>query len=303
LNGANEVPPVATAAIGNASFVLDSSPRASFVHTVVSATRITLNSGVAGANGPVLLDFFPGLSPLGNNIQVSLGLLAQFPIVNLFATNTIPTGYVNIASAAFPQGEIRGQLAYNPINVFSDTFSGQKEVPPVTSSLTGNAMLTYDSLLNALYFNISSTSTTTTSVVLKGPASPTSTGADLAILCSFKCNARRIFFGVLNQGSSAFVNGQTLASVLAILQQGQAYVELKTTQNPNGEIRANLLASVSNTQNAQLPNSAFVRPPIDLNESPLPSVAPSLIGSVSFPSVSPSLPGVSVPFFFRKRNK
>jgi len=200
---------------------------------VDEATGATINVGAENVNGQVLIDLQPGSTRIANSFQSS-------PLTFIDVSNGLPDWYVNIKSVSHPNGEIRGKIEFNPLEVFNDTLSAQKVVSSVRSNAVGNAELQYDSALNKIFFYINTTASGVTKVVLRGPASTRSSGAELAVLCSFKCAARLLYIGALTEGSTAFLNRQTLESTLTILRQGKAYIEVQTTQNPNGELRANL---------------------------------------------------------------
>jgi len=278
LNGANVVPAVTTSATGKVEISLADPNMLALSHTVLNGTRFSFFSGSAGVNGVELVNILPGLFPIPSDFETQLDFSFQL-FDYLGARQQV---YSSIASTANPQGEIRGQVILHPNEEFMDTLSGQKMVPAVMSALTGQAVLRYDSILDALYINISSTSTSTSAVLLRGPANADATGPVLATLCSFKCNLRRVFFGVLNEGSGAFASGQTLSSILDVLRQGKVYVELQTTQNPSGELRANLVASTNNNPPFEISPSPLSRPDIDL------------------PTTIPT-PVPSIPRFFRRR--
>ena len=101
--GAQEVPPNASAARGGCSADL-SDPATSVAvqcqHDVEQVTVSHLHQGPAGFDGPAIFDF-PNANPFFADVPLSPRLVADFAAGFL---------YVNIHSAAFDQGEIRGQL-------------------------------------------------------------------------------------------------------------------------------------------------------------------------------------------------
>lgn len=129
LSGANEVPPVASAAQGAAMVNFD--PTLTTLTAGVSATNLRqvtaahIHIGRAGQNGPIVLTLFGPRAPMdvltpsvltnraftAANLEGSLAgqplsVLAQ----NMAAGNT----YVNVHTTANPGGEIRGQLVRRP---------------------------------------------------------------------------------------------------------------------------------------------------------------------------------------------
>ena len=105
LSGANEVPPVTTSAAGSGTITVadDGSVSGSVSSTGVAGTAAHIHEGEAGANGPVIVP----LTKDGDTYKVPAGAkltsaqLASFKAGNL---------YVNVHSAANPNGEIRTQL-------------------------------------------------------------------------------------------------------------------------------------------------------------------------------------------------
>ena len=105
LSGANEVPPVKTSASGSGTITIadDGTVSGSVGATGVAGTAAHIHEGAAGANGPVIVP----LTKDGDTYKVPAGAkltsaqLASFKAGNL---------YVNVHSAANPNGEIRAQL-------------------------------------------------------------------------------------------------------------------------------------------------------------------------------------------------
>ena len=105
LSGANEVPPVKTSASGSGTITIadDGAVSGSVTATGVAGTAAHIHEGAAGANGPVIVP----LTKDGDSYKVPAGAkltsaqLASFKAGNL---------YVNVHSAANPNGEIRAQL-------------------------------------------------------------------------------------------------------------------------------------------------------------------------------------------------
>jgi hypothetical protein len=102
-NGAQEVPPTDSAATGQCTANL--ADDASFVnvqcfHDVAGVTSTHLHDGPPGTDGPVIFNF-SNTSPFLADVPLSPRLVADFAAGFL---------YVNIHSAAYSEGEIRGQL-------------------------------------------------------------------------------------------------------------------------------------------------------------------------------------------------
>ena len=110
LSGTNEVPPSGSRNTGTTLVTVDPSTGAiawttSSTIPQTSATGHHIHRGVAGANGPVVVNFLANYSGV---VTVTTALASEI------AGN--PSGfYVNLHTAAFSTGEIRGQLLASPV--------------------------------------------------------------------------------------------------------------------------------------------------------------------------------------------
>ena len=105
LSGAQEAPANASTATGEATLIYDSTAKIfqlSVTHTIAAPTNGHIHKGVIGVSGPVVFPFSSFTSP----ISFTSGVLDPTQDADL-KTNLY---YVNIHTAAFPGGEIRGQL-------------------------------------------------------------------------------------------------------------------------------------------------------------------------------------------------
>jgi ABC-type sulfate transport system substrate-binding protein len=104
LNQANDVNPSGSAATGTGSVIFDPATNNiiyQLQHTVVNATAAHIHQAPAGVDGPVIVPF----------TLVGLGASGTATLSADQATALQTAGcYMNVHSAAFPVGEIRGQL-------------------------------------------------------------------------------------------------------------------------------------------------------------------------------------------------
>lgn len=102
-NASQEVPPTDSTATGQCLADLGDNPTSLFVqctHNVAAPTMIHLHAAPPGVDGPVIADF-----PLGSTFQGTVPLTPR--LIADFAAGFL---YVNIHSADYETGEIRGQL-------------------------------------------------------------------------------------------------------------------------------------------------------------------------------------------------
>ena len=106
LSGAQEVPPVKTAATGTATVTIksDKSVSGRITTSGIDATAAHIHEGEAGKNGPVIVPFTKAAD--GTWSIASGAKLTDTQYASYLAGNL----YVNVHSAANKAGEIRGQL-------------------------------------------------------------------------------------------------------------------------------------------------------------------------------------------------
>jgi len=132
----------------------------------VDLTGIHIHQGVAGQNGPVVID-----SGINSTTRIISGLTRGnvYRIVEIDSSNTQglqalaallidPTlFYVDLHTSANPSGVMRGQLSPN-VYAFFNLMTGAEETPPITGSAAANSM-------TIVRFNRDSTGNITNGVV------------------------------------------------------------------------------------------------------------------------------------------
>ena len=121
LSGAEEVPPNESPATGTCELVVDTATLEAtwyleFSGLTAAQTGAHFHTAPAGANGPVVF----GL-PLGSPVNGTWSMLqADY---DLLAAGDI---YVNVHTAGYPGGEIRGQMALESVGTEATTLDAMK---------------------------------------------------------------------------------------------------------------------------------------------------------------------------------
>ncbi len=114
LTGAQEVPPVVTAATGKAELTFNLrtgalSGTVTFNNLGSIATAADINKGVAGTKGSVIVALTGGAGVTSGTWTVPLGTVLTAEQLNALRSNAL---YVNIRSSSSPEGELRGQIIF-----------------------------------------------------------------------------------------------------------------------------------------------------------------------------------------------
>lgn len=145
LRGDQEVPPTPETARGGCLAWFDagiSQLTVNCVHDVPGTTMAHVHRGAPGVNGPVVFDLGAPVSPL---IAVWNGMTPA-DVADLFAGNF----YVNVHSAAWPGGAIRGQLLSRTVDTLGFALAGAQVVPPDPTASTGNCTADLDATATQL---------------------------------------------------------------------------------------------------------------------------------------------------------
>ncbi|MFZ1675841.1 MAG: CHRD domain-containing protein, partial [Saprospiraceae bacterium] len=227
LKGVSENPPATTDGLGLATFYFDEDKSTAYVNVTVHGlsgppTAAHIHDGIIGVNGPVI---FP-LALVGNRIQMEIPGITQ----EQFGKFVDGSYYINIHTAAHPGGEIRGQISAEQDVTFVANLNGLQENPVNTSDGRG---------LGAFHYTIGQT-TLDVNVQL------TNLSSDIT--------AAHLHVGLPGENGDVIVNltdlidGNRIHGTVDLTLQdifdiatGAVYVNMHTTDNPDGEIRGQLV--------------------------------------------------------------
>lgn len=229
LNGAQEVPAVTTNATGLGFFMLQKHEGKLSINIVVDGlsgpiTGAHLHKGVAGTNGAVVQNLTADV--MGNRINAMVD-----PSMYLAALKG-DSLYINIHTAANPNGEVRGQLVMEPYLHFDAMLDESQETTPVlgANDAIGEATLMMNRTFDTLWYRaqMNDMSGAITGAHFHKGEAGTSGGVVVGIP-SGNINGNVI---------SGMITGSALADTFVRdLLSGSIYLNIHTTLNANGEAR------------------------------------------------------------------
>ena len=235
MTGAQQVPPLAVAGQGTASFSL--TPDGVAYAITVSGLSGAINAahihrGAPGANGPVARDLLADFS--GNTASGVWKPTDAQPLTAALVTELL-TGnlYVNVHTAAHPTGEIRGQIVPGGGHGLAVSLAGGLQVPPVTTLGSGTASLTltdqgmmFRLSANDLVGNLNAAHFHQGAFGVNGPVARTLTTDFLNLTAD----------GVWKPADVEPLSATRIGQIF----RDEIYVNLHTDTHPTGEIRGQL---------------------------------------------------------------
>lgn len=226
LTGDQENPAVTTTAAATGTFSYFSNTRtisgSITLTSLTDATAAHLHSGFAGVNGPVIV----GLTEKSGNSdmwEVPTGTVLSADDAAALLEGGV---YVNVHTATYPGGIIRGQVTPIWVTNYGVPLAGSNEVPPVTTTATGTAYITGQNKSNTLTVNV------TTSGVVDPTAAHVHTGA--------AGTNGAVLFALTRDGDNWSGSATLTLDEYLDFGEGSLYVNVHTTANPGGELRGQI---------------------------------------------------------------
>lgn len=185
-------------------------------------TNAHIHAGDAGTSGNVLIDLNPSF--VGSGASGIIKNLRQGQVDSLMNTPV----YINVHSAQVNDGLVRGQLDKKITLAMDIDLNGNNEVPPVTTTATGQAILrlTEDKVLysKVSFSNLEADDTVTVSHIHRGGAG--ANGGIRIFLCAAEAD-----FGVLK------ISAPLHDTLYTMLTTNPMYVNVHSRRHGPGLIR------------------------------------------------------------------
>jgi hypothetical protein len=240
LDGQQEVPPTPSGSTGSGSITFSPGLDTVYYDVVYDSlldtpTAAHFHDGTYGVSGPPVVDLTTSIN--GNHLS---GMATSLP-PDFVAKCLLGSIYLNVHSAAFPNGEIRGQVDRLAYEGFAFSIDGSQETPPNPSPAIGSGFVSIDPEERSAHYRM---------VVddLTGPlteahfhnAPPGVAGPPVFDLTAyFTAGATNVSASNYWTDVDFWVPFSTTFSDM--FMNNEMYVNFHTAANPNGEVRGNIL--------------------------------------------------------------
>jgi hypothetical protein len=224
LSASQQVPAIASSATGTSSLSLNRVTKelsGTVVLSGMTATAAHVHMGAAGTNGAVV--FTMTLTATGATLAPMV--LTDAQIVSYDAGLL----YVNVHSAAFPGGELRGQAGRE---VFTAKLSGVQQSPAVSSMSAGVGSVILDPKTGLIEAKLTLTGFTATAAHIHTGA----LGDNGGVLVDMHSHAAGEYVG--------HPTTPLTAAEIASLRAGNLYFNAHSATNPGGEVRGQIGVTV-----------------------------------------------------------
>lgn len=249
LAGAQENPPVVTAASGQGTAVI--SADGSTITYVVAYSGLSgtvnaahIHTGAAGSNGGVILPLNVGPSPMSGTLTAA-NLIPSGPVTTFpeaVAAIKAGTTYFNLHTTANPGGEVRAQILAAGEAHFAD-LAGFQENPPVSTSATGSGLAVISADNSTITYRVAYSG-------LSGTANAAhihtgAVGANGEVILPLVAGPSPMVGTLTAADFKASGAVTTFAEAVAAIKAGTTYFNIHTTANPGGEVRGQIGVTVA----------------------------------------------------------
>jgi hypothetical protein len=273
MDGSQETPPNSSTATGTAFVVLAPGGVVTYrtTFTGLSPNAAHFHNGAAGVAAGVVKNF----ALLNNTASGSWASSdATQPLTDALLRDLVRGRiYANAHTAAFPGGEIRGQVLSMPGIAFTASVDGSQETPPVITSGTGTGFFALNASGSQLTYMITFYNEVLTAAHFHN--GPVGVAAGVVRNLTF-VNGTASGVWSSSDASQPFTD-----SLLVELLKGRLYVNGHTTGNPNGDIRGQVLMASGAGFAVKLDGSQET-PPVTTNASGTASVILNTDATVTF---------------------
>lgn len=228
LSGSQEVPRVLSTDSVDVVVEVDENlkqVRASFDASAIEGhTFAQIRSGSVGENGNAILLF----SKSGDRYEISETTITDEQIA-LFEQGKI---YVNLSTDDYPNGKLRGQIMSDDYTLLLFDVSGQQQNPALRVDAKGDGYGTYNSSTKELDIKVV---TSNIDDATAGHIHLGKVGEDGGVIRTLESDNQKVWKLVTNTVLTEDEASQLLTA--------QSYVNIHSPENPNGEIRGQILTS------------------------------------------------------------
>jgi hypothetical protein len=260
LSGAEEVPPVASGGkgIGVALLTADETKIAvdlQFSGLSSNATMAHIHGPAApGVTAPILFTFTGVPAATSGTIPTQVFTVSAAQVAQLKAGQF----YFNVHTGTNPDGEVRGQIALAPVQLFTATLNGNQQVPTVSSPGfgTGSVLLNRAETLITVNLSFSGLTSAANAAHIHGPGT---IGTNAGVLFDFSADVVGLTSGSIPERTFAITPAQ-----VADLKAGLYYFNIHTGNFGGGEIRGQVLLAPAQLYSGIMAGSQEVPPVVTL---------------------------------------
>jgi hypothetical protein len=236
MNGAQEVPAVATSAVGVGVFRMNYTFDSLWYDIMVQGLSGPINAahfhkGAPSVSGGVILGF-PNTTIVGNEISGVFGPPQLTDSFIQFMNEGLI--YTNVHTTANPPGEIRGQVNRTMREGYTFNITGDQESTPVTTSAYGTGLISVDRDQSNVHYMMTVRNITPTAAHFHSAPPGVSGGVIFDIGSSIAGNSAHGYWR-----DNIATNPFTAANA-SMLRHDSVYVNFHTTTFAAGEIRGDI---------------------------------------------------------------